>query len=238
MKSNSGDVTWKLNKWIKVDGALDMCNWGLHSSKHPYDAFSYVQGEILALVECRGEHLNNEDKECWREQRVIKTYKWTKKDSLKLAIYSAELVLKIFEDKYPDDKRPREAIEAAKKVLFKDTKKNRDAAHAAYTAAAHAARAADDAAHAAHAADDAAHAAHAADDAAHAAYAAYAAAHAAYAAYAAYTAADAYAADDAAYAAYTAADAAYTAADAAHAARRNLIKKIQKYFMQIVKEKI
>ena len=197
MKSNSGDVIWKLNKWVKVDGELDMCNWGFHASKHPYDAFSYVQGEILALVECRGEHLTDDNKECWREQRVIKTYKWTKKDSLKFAIYSAELVLKTFEDKYPTDKRPREAIEAAKKVLFKDTKKNRDAAYAA------------------------AYAAHAA------AYAAAYAAHAA--AYAAYDAAYA-----AAYAAYY--DAAYAAA--AYAARRNLIKKIQKYFMQIIKEKI
>lgn len=131
MKSENGNITWKLNEWEKIDGELEMCQVGFHSSKEPYDAFKYVQGEILAVVECRSEHLKDDDKYCWREQRVIKTYKWTKKDSLKLAIFSAELVLKNFEKKYPNDKRPREAIKAAKKVLSKDTAKNRSAAWSA-----------------------------------------------------------------------------------------------------------
>ena len=46
-------------------------------------------------------------------------------------LYAAEQVLEIFEKKYPDDKRPRLAIEAARAVLKKDTKINRDAAYAA-----------------------------------------------------------------------------------------------------------
>src|SRR3990167_5430488 len=131
MKYASGDQKWALNKWVKVDGELDMCNRGLHACKEPYEAFSYVQGEILAQVECKGEHLLDDNKECWREQRVIKTYRWTKKDSLRLAIFSSELCLKNYEKEYPEDKRPRDAIEAAKKVLFKDTAKNRSAAESA-----------------------------------------------------------------------------------------------------------
>ena len=131
LKSENGKMRWKIGKWEKVEGKLDMCRLGLHACKEPYDAFSYVQGEILALVECRGEHLTDKNKECWREQRVIKAFKWTKRDSLKLAIFSAELVLGNFEKDYPEDKRPREAIEAAKKVLFKDTKKNRSVAELA-----------------------------------------------------------------------------------------------------------
>jgi len=83
MKSENGSQTWKLNKWVKVEGELELCKNGLHSSIEPYDAFTYVQGEILAVVECRGEHLKDDNKYCWREQRVIKTYKWTKKDSVK-----------------------------------------------------------------------------------------------------------------------------------------------------------
>jgi len=46
--------------------------------------------------------------------RVIKTYQWKKEDSVKLAIFAAEQVIEIYEKKYPNDKRPREAIEAAK----------------------------------------------------------------------------------------------------------------------------
>src|SRR3990167_2175163 len=66
--------------------------------------------------------------------RIIKWKKWTKKDSVSLAIFSAELVLDNFEKKYPDDKRPREAIEAAKAVLKNDNEKTRDAASAAASA--------------------------------------------------------------------------------------------------------
>jgi hypothetical protein len=79
---------------------------------------------------------------------------------IKHAIFAAEQVLHIFENKYPDDKRPRLAIEAAKKVLENDTKENRkaaaNAAANADTAAANAAYAADAAANAAADAADAA----------------------------------------------------------------------------------
>ena len=92
----------------------------------------------------------------------------TKKQYVAYAIFAAEQVIDIYEKQYPIDDRPRMAIEAAKKVLKRDTKKNR--AHAAY------------AAYAAYAA--CAHAAHAANAANAAADAAYADAYAAYAAYA------------------------------------------------------
>ena len=93
-----------------------------------------------------------------------------------LAIYCAELVLPLFEKNYPDDNRPREAIEATKlylegKITPEELGLKRRAAYAAY----------------AYAAADAAYAA--ADAAAAAAYAAYAdAAAAAAAADAAYAA--------------------------------------------------
>jgi hypothetical protein len=82
------------------------------------------------------------------------------KNKIHYAIYAAEQVIEIYEKKYPDDQRPRNAINAAKKVLKSNTKKNRDAAdassHAAYAAA-------DASSHAAYAAADASsHAAYAA----------------------------------------------------------------------------
>jgi hypothetical protein len=108
-----------------------------------------------------------------------------KHDYVSYAIYAAEQVIDIYEKKYPDDKRPRKAIEAAKKYLKNPSIKTRTAAAAA--------------AYAAYTAAD--------DDTYAAAYvaASFAAAHAAAAAYAAaYTAAN----DDTYTAAYTAA---YTA---------------------------
>ena len=147
-----------------------------------------------------------------------------KKQRVQYAIYAAEQVLDIFEKKYPEDKRPRLAIEAAKNWVKSPTEKNRDAAAAADAAA----YAADAAAYAAaYAAADAAAAAaaYAADAATYAAFAAtYAAAAAAAAAYAAADAAAYAAADAAAYAAYA----------AAAAARKAMRMKIIKYGLTLI----
>jgi hypothetical protein len=163
---------------------------------------------------------------------------------VRCAILCAEEVIGIYEKKYPDDKRPRLAIEAAIAYANNPSEENRiaaaNAANAAYDAAyayvAYAAYAAAYVAYAAYAAADAANAAYAdAADAADAAYAyadaaaAYAdAADAAYAASAAYAsaayadAADAYAADADAY-----------AADAdANAARTKMHKKLCKLIIK------
>jgi len=120
-----------VGKWHKHEGKLKMCRSGFHCSKNIIDAILYVDCEWLAQVEVKGKHLIQDDKECWQEMRITKRWRWTKKMSVSLAIYAAELVLPIFEKKYPDDKRPRKAIEAAKRVLKADTIKNRAAARAA-----------------------------------------------------------------------------------------------------------
>jgi hypothetical protein len=127
IKSNSGDLTWD-KKWVKHTGKLDMCHAGLHCSKGIYQAFSFVQGEILAEVEVKGKCEIQNDKEVYSDMRIVKAWKWQKKDSVALAIYSAELVIDNFEKEYPNDKRPRESIEAAKRWLKNPTEKNRLAA--------------------------------------------------------------------------------------------------------------
>jgi len=131
LKSDSGNTKWKIGEWSKPIKNLEMCQSGYHCSKEIYQAFSYVQGEILALVECRGKHESQEDKETWETLKIVKAYKWQKKDSVALSIYAAELCIDNFEKKYPEDKKPREAIEAAKKFLKYPTKANRSAAWSA-----------------------------------------------------------------------------------------------------------
>ena len=172
MKSGVGDMTWKVGRWEKHKGKLDMCHSGFHASVRATDAMRYVDCETLALVEVRGKHLQQDDKQCWSEMRVVRAYEWTKLDSVAMAIYAAELVIGEHEKKYPDDKRPRQAIEAAKAWLNDPTEENRQAASAAY-AAAYAASAAYTAAYAA----SAAYAAASIASAASAAYAAYGAAY-------------------------------------------------------------
>jgi len=132
------------------------------------------------------------------------------KESIRLAAADiAETVLALYESKYPNDNRPRKAIEAARSG-------DKNAANAAYAATAYAYAAATAATYAAAYA-----AATAATDAAYAAYAAATAA--TYATYAADAAATY--ATDAAYAAYAAYAAATDAADAAYAAASRLAQE-------------
>ena len=131
MRSGVGDMTWKVGTWHNHKGKLDMCHSGFHTSVRAIDAMQYVNCEVLALVEVRGKHLKQRDKQCWSEMRVVRAYEWTKPDSVAMAIYAAELSIGNYEKKYPDDKRPRWAIEAAKAWLENPTEENRAAAYAA-----------------------------------------------------------------------------------------------------------
>jgi len=130
-KSGHGDMKWKVGKWYTHDGGLDMCQSGFHCSKGIYQAFNYVQGPILAKVEVDGKSIIEDDKEVWEKMRIIKSWRWTKRDSVLFSIYAASLVLKNFEKKHPNDKRPRQAIQAAKRWVNSPTKKNMSAAESA-----------------------------------------------------------------------------------------------------------
>ena len=74
-----------------------------------------------------------DDKLDWANWLIVRVM--TSPQYLAYAIYAAEQVLDIFEKKYPGDKRPRQAIEAAKAVLKHDTRAAREAAREAAGAA-------------------------------------------------------------------------------------------------------
>ena len=103
--------------------------------------------------------LIKEKKLPWANWTIVRVMNY--KQRVQYAVFAAEQVIGIFEKEYPDDKRPRQAIEAAKKCIDNPSEENKNAdAYAAYAAnaAAYAAYAAD----AANAADAAAYAADAA----------------------------------------------------------------------------
>lgn len=149
-------------------------NCGCYSTKH-LEGLSFMKKDSISLLDIIKSKIPQKDK-FWF---LFRKCKLTKLQKQELAINLAEIVLPIYEIKYPDNKAPRLAIEAArnylKGLIDLDTLiiARRAAAAAAFFAAA--------------------------ADAAAAAYAAYAADAAAYAAAAEAAAADAYAA--AAYAA-------------------------------------
>lgn len=115
--SGHGNHKWRTGKWYKIKDNLEICNKGFHASKNIIDAMRYCNMEVLAKVEVRGINITQANKQCWSEMRIIKKWIWQKEDSMKLAIYSASSVLKNFENKFPDDKRPRLVIKAARDYL-------------------------------------------------------------------------------------------------------------------------
>ena len=73
---NGHEFTWKIGEWKKEPAPLSMCNNGFHASENVIDAMAYVWADSLAQVEVRGDHLSQDDKQCWSEMRVVKAWKW------------------------------------------------------------------------------------------------------------------------------------------------------------------
>jgi hypothetical protein len=148
---------------------------GNYSPLHIWSAKGEVCAEDWGKVGCHKltttERLDQPD---WYQDEALR-----KKVQTQFAVLCAEAVLSVFEDLYPEDNRPRLAIEAAKACLVSASAATVSSASCAATAATHTATTVTSAASASAASASAAYAAIAASCAAHAAYAASCAAHAA-----------------------------------------------------------
>jgi hypothetical protein len=131
MKSSCGTAKWKKGVWKEHKGDLELCNSGFHASKLLVDAIQFVTPGIICHIEYDGNILEEEDKFVARRMRVLKTYRFTKRMAVEFAIYCASSCLKNFEKEFPDDKRPREAILAAKRWLKNPSQKNKNDAWSA-----------------------------------------------------------------------------------------------------------
>ena len=115
LKSQHGNTQWMIGKWQKCKGELSLCRNGFHASQQPIDSLNYIFGTRWFECEAQGEILKDTDKFCASEMRIVKEI--PNKVIQQFAIDCAWRVLHIFEERYPDDKRPRQAIEAAKAYL-------------------------------------------------------------------------------------------------------------------------
>ena len=142
LRSQNGDMQWVVGEWKKVEGKLSLCNVGLHACRTPYQSLAHVFGDRWFVAEARGVVVEEGDKFCASEMRLVKEipvsviHQYT--------VDCAYHVLPIYEKEYPDDKRPRLALEAKQAWINDPSDENKrklDAAWAA-RAAAWAARAA------------------------------------------------------------------------------------------------
>ena len=106
-------------KFLRIDN--NACNegyqWWVENSK-PSDSMSTLK-KLMAD--------NHNDWANWLVVRLM-----SRDQKIQYAIYAAERVISIYEKQYPADKRPRMAIQAAKKYLKDKTDKNKKAAYAAH----------------------------------------------------------------------------------------------------------
>ena len=118
-------------KWLKEKSA---CSEGVKwfNAQKETDAVKVIKKLI------------QEDKLDWANWTIVRMMDY--KQYVSYAVFAAEQVIDIYEKKYPNNKRPREAIKAAKKCIDNPSKENKAAAYAdaaAYVdAAAYAANAA------------------------------------------------------------------------------------------------
>jgi hypothetical protein len=116
-------------EWLKEQSACkEGYEWSVPRLKTPMNDKDFLQ----ALID--------DNKLDWANWVIIRLFNDTQ--NRRYAIYAAEQVIHIYEKEYPNDNRPRKAIEAAKAYLEDPTLANASAWEAARDAAWEAARAA------------------------------------------------------------------------------------------------
>jgi len=114
---NGGSGKWpRRGTWLEAKGPLAPCQNGLHLCRLK-DLVFWLNGEIWEVEPAPGtETIVCDNKVVVRKARLVKQIKeWNEKTARLFAADCAEHVLSIYEKKYPDDDRPRNAIEAVRK---------------------------------------------------------------------------------------------------------------------------
>jgi hypothetical protein len=135
MASESGNAKWKVGEWKKHEGEVELCEAGFHMCESPLDSLDNIYGERWFTAEARGKVKKGKDKLVASEMRLMQEIP-SEKVCVEFAIACARRALPRFEKKYPNDSRPREAIESAEAWLKSPTESNRKKARSAAESAA------------------------------------------------------------------------------------------------------
>ena len=130
----------KPGRWVKANGDLIACENGIHAVT-PGQARDWLRPECY-IIELGGRVIDAGDKLVSRRGRLLRRVdSWNDCTAQLFAADCAAHVLKFYEREYPDDKRLREAIRAARTYARTPTEANREKADAARATAWDAARA-------------------------------------------------------------------------------------------------
>jgi hypothetical protein len=170
---NKPDEKWRIGQRRTLKGEIIPCQYGYHASPSLWDALRYAPGALACKVELSGTIVPHGDDKYAASTRKLIAAVNVERELRLFAADCAEHVLYLFEEKYPDDDRPRKAIQAARDFA-NGLITAANAAYAAYAAYAANAAVVANAANAAYATNAAAANAYATNAAAAAAHAAYA----------------------------------------------------------------
>jgi hypothetical protein len=108
------DGSWKPGRWMPaIEGELILCKNGYHICR-PQDLVNWLD-EAIFEVEYTGEIREDETKCVVRNARLLRKMEtWNDKAAQLFAADCAEHVLPIYEKEYPDDDRPRKAVQATR----------------------------------------------------------------------------------------------------------------------------
>jgi hypothetical protein len=121
---HGGSANWGLPKdgrpgvWMPpITGKLKACERGYHVVKDK-DILEWLKEDCQIFeAEPKGEVSYADNKGVCRSARLTKPLKWDDRIARSFACDCAERVLPIFEKAYPNDKRPRAAIEIARQFI-------------------------------------------------------------------------------------------------------------------------
>ena len=115
LPTKNEDGTWTAGEWMPtIKGKLIPCKNGYHLTRD--ERVIQWLNETIWEAEYSGEVDEKADKLVCRKSRLLRKFEgWNDKTARLFAADCAEHVLHLFEKKCPDDKRPRQAIEDARK---------------------------------------------------------------------------------------------------------------------------
>ncbi len=105
----------KPGKWLPKVIKLELCETGYHVTDAEH-LINWIDGNQLFEVEVKGKAIEGDDKTAFQQIRLVRQVEgWNDKNLRLFACWCAEQALQIYETKYPDDKRPHNAIETIKR---------------------------------------------------------------------------------------------------------------------------
>ena len=134
MKSKNGDQKWEVGKWYKHEGELSICSSGFHACESPLSSLKYPYGDRWFEVEAGGKIIREGGTVVASEMRLVRELD-VKKILVPFSYLCARRNLENFEKVFPNDDRPRKAIEAAEAYANCPCEKHKVASQFAFLSA-------------------------------------------------------------------------------------------------------